>query len=109
MIHTKANGKISEAASGKSKDELELLRRQSNEIDTCKSPCKAIVSVLMLKEGRDVRNITVIVGLRAYSAKSNILPEHLVLRANGVPAFKARLGSHKGNLALQIIDPIERR
>jgi len=37
------------------------------------------------------------------------LPEHLVLRANGVPAFKAHLGSHKGNLALQIIDPIERR
>ena len=37
------------------------------------------------------------------------LPEHLVLRANGVPAFKARLGSHNGNLALQIIDPIERR
>ena len=37
------------------------------------------------------------------------LPEHLVLRANGVPSFKARLGSHKGNLALQIIDPIERR
>jgi len=26
-----------------------------------------------------------------------------------VPSFKARLGSHKGNLALQIIDPIERR
>lgn len=37
------------------------------------------------------------------------LPEHLVLRANGVPSFKVRLGSHKGNLALQIIDPIERR
>ncbi|WP_312935409.1 flagellar motor switch protein FliM [Pseudomonas sp.] len=37
------------------------------------------------------------------------LPEHLVLRANGVPSFKARLGAHKGNLALQIIDPIGRR
>ena len=37
------------------------------------------------------------------------LPEHLVLRANGVPSFKARLGAHKGNLSLQIIDPIERR
>jgi flagellar motor switch protein FliM len=33
----------------------------------------------------------------------------LVMRANGVPAFKVKLGSHKGNLALQIIDPIERR
>ncbi|MFB4393857.1 MULTISPECIES: flagellar motor switch protein FliM [unclassified Pseudomonas] len=37
------------------------------------------------------------------------LPEHLVLRANGVPSFKARLGAHKGTLSLQIIDPIERR
>jgi len=32
-----------------------------------------------------------------------------VLRANGVPSFKAKLGSHKGNLALQVIEPIERR
>jgi flagellar motor switch protein FliM len=37
------------------------------------------------------------------------LPDELVLRANGVPSFKAKLGSHKGNLALQIIEPIERR
>ena len=27
----------------------------------------------------------------------------------GVPTFKVKLGAHKGNLALQIIDPIERR
>jgi type III restriction enzyme len=80
VIHTKANGEISESASGKSKGELELLRRQSNEIDTWKSPYKAIVSVLMLKEGWDVRNVTVIVGLRAYAAKSNILPEQTLGR-----------------------------
>ena len=80
VIHTKANGEISEAATGKSKDELDLLRKQSNEIDTWKSPYKAIVSVLMLKEGWDVRNVTVIVGLRAYAAKSNILPEQTLGR-----------------------------
>jgi type III restriction enzyme len=80
VIHTKANGEISEAASGKSKEELELLRKQSNEIDTWKSRFKAIVSVLMLKEGWDVRNVTTIVGLRAYSAKSNILPEQTLGR-----------------------------
>ena len=80
VIHTKANGEISEASSGKSKDELVLLRKQSNEIDTWKSPYKAIVSVLMLKEGWDVRNVSVIVGLRAYSAKSNILPEQTLGR-----------------------------
>jgi len=37
------------------------------------------------------------------------LPEDLVVRANGVPSFKASLGSHKGTLALQIKAPIERR
>jgi type III restriction enzyme len=79
-IHTKNNGDISEAASGKNKEELELLRKQSNEIDSWKSPFKAIVSVLMLKEGWDVRNVTTIVGLRAYAAKSNILPEQTLGR-----------------------------
>lgn len=80
VIHTKANGEVSEAASSKNKEELERLRRQSNEIDTWQSPFKAIVSVLMLKEGWDVRNVTTIVGLRAYAAKSNILPEQTLGR-----------------------------
>lgn len=80
VIHTKNNGEISEAASGKAKEELERLRKQSNEIDDGSSPYKAIVSVLMLKEGWDVRNVTTIVGLRAYSSKSNILPEQTLGR-----------------------------
>ena len=50
MIHTKNNGEISEAASGKAKEELELLRSQANEIDEPTSPFEAIVSVMMLKE-----------------------------------------------------------
>ncbi|MCF7733049.1 MAG: DEAD/DEAH box helicase family protein [Cephaloticoccus sp.] len=80
VIHTKNNGEISEAASGKNKEELERLRKEANEIDTLKSPHKAIVSVLMLKEGWDVKNVTTIVGLRAYAAKSNILPEQTLGR-----------------------------
>ena len=40
------------------------ISRQSNQIDTWKSPFKAIVSVLILKEGWDARNVTTIVGLR---------------------------------------------
>ena len=80
VIHTKNNGEISEASTGKNKDELELLRKQSNQIDSWESPYKAIVSVLMLKEGWDVKNVTTIVGLRAYSAKSNILPEQTLGR-----------------------------
>ena len=81
VIHTKQNGEISEAAStGKKKEELEKLRKEANDIDGRGSPYKAVVSVLMLKEGWDVRNVTTIVGLRAYSAKANILPEQTLGR-----------------------------
>ncbi|HVQ36506.1 MAG TPA: DEAD/DEAH box helicase family protein [Pyrinomonadaceae bacterium] len=80
IIHTKNNGEVSEAASGKNEEELRKLRKASNEIDTWQSPHKAIVSVLMLKEGWDVRNVTTIVGLRAYVSKSNILPEQTLGR-----------------------------
>jgi len=79
-IHTKKNGDISESQSGKAKEELELLRKQANNIDNIDSPYKAIISVMMLKEGWDVRNVTTIVGLRAYSSKSNILPEQTLGR-----------------------------
>ena len=37
------------------------------------------------------------------------LADHLVMRANGVPSFKVKLGSNKGKLALQVVEPIERR
>ncbi len=80
MIHTKNNGEISESTSGKSKKELDDLRKQANTIDGMDSPAKAIISVMVLKEGWDVRNVTTIVGLRAYSAKSNILPEQTLGR-----------------------------
>lgn len=80
VIHTKNNGEISESTSGKSKDEMNLLREQANSIDSLESPYKAIVSVMVLKEGWDVRNVTTIVGLRAYTAQSNILPEQTLGR-----------------------------
>lgn len=80
VIHTKNNGEISEAASGKAKEELEKLRALANTIDDATSPYKAIVSVMMLKEGWDVRNVTTIVGLRPYKAKSKVLPEQTLGR-----------------------------
>jgi len=79
-IHTKNNGEISETVKGKKEEELKVLRKASNEIDNWESPHKAIVSVLMLKEGWDVKNVTTIVGLRPYSSKSNILPEQTLGR-----------------------------
>jgi type III restriction enzyme len=80
VIHTKDNGEISESVSGKKEEELKALRDAANAIDRFDSPHKVIVSVLMLKEGWDVRNVTTIVGLRAYSSKSNILPEQTLGR-----------------------------
>jgi len=100
VIHTKNNGEISESASGKDKDELDKLRKQANEIDGMESPYKAIVSVMMLKEGWDVRNVTTIVGLRAYAAQSNILPEQTLGRglrrmypSEDVPEFVSVVGT----------------
>ena len=100
VIHTKNNGEISESVSGKKEDELKKLRKQANEIDGWDSPYKAIVSVMMLKEGWDVRNVTTIVGLRAYSAKSNILPEQTLGRGlrrmypdNDVPEYVSVVGT----------------
>ncbi len=80
VIHTKRNGEISESTTGKKEKELNLLRKQANEIDSMTSPFKAIVSVMVLKEGWDVRNVTTIVGLRPYGAPSNILPEQTLGR-----------------------------
>ena len=80
VIHTRNNGEISEASSGRSKDELDRLRALANAVDSGDNQYKAIVSVMVLKEGWDVRNVTTIVGLRPYSAKSNILPEQTLGR-----------------------------
>ncbi len=79
-IHTKDNGEISEVSVGKKKEVLDKLRADANSIDKFDNPYKAIVSVLMLKEGWDVKNVTTIVGLRAYTSRSNILPEQTLGR-----------------------------
>ncbi|OGZ29431.1 MAG: type III restriction endonuclease subunit R [Candidatus Niyogibacteria bacterium RIFCSPLOWO2_01_FULL_45_48] len=79
-IHTNKSGEISESVSGKSKEELDVLRKQANEIDGWESPFKVIISVMMLKEGWDVKNVTTIVGLRPYAADSKILPEQTLGR-----------------------------
>jgi len=79
-IHTNRSGEISETTSGKNKDELDLLRKESNEIDKADNKYVAIVSVLMLKEGWDVRNVTTVLGLRSFSSKAKILPEQTLGR-----------------------------
>lgn len=79
-IHTNAKGDLKDGKSKKAKEELDLLRKAANEIDSMDSPYKVIVSVLVLKEGWDVKNVTTIVGLRSFTSKSKILPEQTLGR-----------------------------
>ena len=80
-IHTNNSGEIKETAvSKKDKEDLEVLRKAADDIDKDHSPYKAVVSVLMLREGWDVRNVTTIVGERPFGAESKILPEQTIGR-----------------------------
>src|SRR5205814_4935634 len=73
IIHTDKSGEVS-------KKSLDVARKAVREVDDEKSPINSIVSVLMLREGWDVQNVTVVVGLRPYTAKANILPEQTIGR-----------------------------
>lgn len=73
IIHTDRSGEVS-------KRDLDAARRASREIDVPDNPINCIVSVLMLREGWDVQNVTVVVGLRPYTSKANILPEQTIGR-----------------------------
>ncbi len=73
VIHTDSSGEVS-------KKDLDKARQIAREVDKDNCPVNAIVSVLMLREGWDVQNVTVVVGLRPYTAKANILPEQTIGR-----------------------------
>lgn len=73
VIHTNRSGEIT-------KSDLDLARRAARDIDSDGSPVRCIVSVLMLREGWDVRNVSVIVTLRSLTAKAQILPEQALGR-----------------------------
>lgn len=88
-LHTNLKGKIKkvgkrevfvESEKDISDEDLKALRKLSRELDSNSSPYYCIVSVLMLREGWDVRNVTTIVPLRPYSSKANILPEQTLGR-----------------------------
>lgn len=73
VIHTDRSGEVS-------KRDLDEARETARRVDDGSSTINAIVSVLMLREGWDVQSVTVIVGLRPYTAKANILPEQTIGR-----------------------------
>lgn len=86
-LHTNLKGKI-DAKTGMfvekekeiSDEDLRALRKLSRELDSGESPYLCIVSVLMLREGWDVQNVTTIVPLRKFSAESGILAEQTLGR-----------------------------
>ena len=91
-LHTNLKGRIKKVGKGPSErlvfiesekeisdDDLKALRKLSRELDLDPHHY-CIVSVLMLREGWDVRNVTTIVPLRPYSSKANILPEQTLGR-----------------------------
>jgi len=71
VIHTDTKGVIT-------KKDLELAREAARKIDLPENPYDIIVSVMMLKEGWDVKNVCVVVPLRAFV--SPILPEQTLGR-----------------------------
>jgi type III restriction enzyme len=73
VIHTNRSGDVT-------KDDLDLARRAARDVDAPDSRIRCIVSVLMLREGWDVRNVCVIVTLRPLSAANKILPEQALGR-----------------------------
>lgn len=92
-IHTRLKGRIKTVMRGGRQvqefvenetamkpEDLRILREWSRELDSRDSKYRCVVSVLMLREGWDVRNVTTIVPLRPYSAKAGILPEQTLGR-----------------------------
>jgi type III restriction enzyme len=73
VIHTDSEGEIR-------KGDLDELREQARLIDDPESPVRVVVSVLVLREGWDVRNVTVVLGLRPGTATARILPEQAIGR-----------------------------
>jgi type III restriction enzyme len=68
----------------------------------------------MLREGWDVQNVTVVVGLRPYSAKANILPEQtigrglrLMFRNEGLSGFTERVDIIGNQAFLSFVDDLE--
>lgn len=73
VIHTNKSGEISKA-------DLDKARRAARDVDSGGSAVQCIVSVMMLREGWDVSNVTVVVGLRPFTSRANILPEQAIGR-----------------------------
>jgi len=105
-IHTDKSGDVS-------KKILDEARKAARDIDEERSPINCIVSVLMLREGWDVQSVTVIVGLRPYSSKANILPEQTVGRGlrlmfRGQNGYVERVDVIGNKTFIEFVEQLER-
>ena len=106
IIHTNNKGEVS-------KKDLDIARKAAREVDHEKSSVNAIVSVLMLREGWDVQNVTVVVGLRPYSA-SDILPEQAIGRGlrlmfnNNIGNYTERVDIIGNKAFMEFVDDLEK-
>jgi type III restriction enzyme len=107
LIHTNLKGDIV-------KKDLDKARKAARLIDTPESPeikeifpdgIGAIVSVMMLNEGWDVRNVNVIVGIRSYASKRKVLPEQVIGRGLRKMFPDEEANTEKGINALEVIGP----
>lgn len=107
VIHTDRKGEVS-------KGDLDDARRLARDVDLEASKIHAIVSVLMLREGWDVQNVTVVVGLRPYTAKANILPEQTIGRGlrlmfrGDAPAYTERVDIIGNGAFLEFVEDLEK-
>jgi type III restriction enzyme len=106
IIHTDKSGEVS-------KKDLDVARKASREVDDEKSPINCIVSVMMLREGWDVQSVTVIVGLRPYTSKANILPEQTVGRGlrlmfRGATGYIERVDVIGNKTFIEFVEQLER-
>jgi len=107
LIHTNLKGDIV-------RNDLDKARKIARLIDEPESPeikevfpegIDAIVSVMMLNEGWDVRNVNVIIGLRSYTSRRRVLPEQVIGRGLRKMFPEEEANPEKGINALEVIGP----
>jgi len=106
VIHTDKGGEVSKA-------DLDKARTAARNVDGDASETVCIVSVLMLREGWDVNTVTVVVGLRPFNAKANILPEQAVGRGlrlmfRNLTGYQERVDIIGNQNFMQVVEDLEK-
>jgi type III restriction enzyme len=106
VIHTNTKGDITTA-------DVDKARKAARDVDSDASETTCIVSVLMLREGWDVNNVTVVVGLRPFMSKADILPEQAVGRGlrlmfRNLAGYQERVDVIGNGKFMEVVERLER-